>query len=80
VILLVRRYTRWKDNESTAVKRFFKEHISSRINKLPGKAEIEKFLHHHPFIPHDWTTVKTKVMNERNKVTKKVQSALDALT
>ncbi len=65
-----RPYTKWVEEESKLIKRYFKEYITDTTNKgrLPGKKEVLKFLEINPILQgrkNKVYLIKTKVFNEK---------------
>jgi len=78
-VCAARKYIRWDKGYEKIVLEYFSKY-KKKANGLPGRASIETFLAAHPVIPYDWLTIKTKLMNEQNKLATMGKHALDALS
>lgn len=75
-----RKFTRWSKQDAELVIKHFMAWVSSSAStSLPLKPDILAFKTKYPNVPHDWETVRNKVLNEKMAYAKRKQRKLDEL-
>ncbi|XP_071823694.1 uncharacterized protein [Apostichopus japonicus] len=76
-----RTYTKWTESDTKLVKEHFHSIITDHTAKtIPNKTEVEGFMKVTKLSrPYPWQTVRTKVMNEREKWKKRFTGRMQAM-